>query len=151
MQCNANTVRPLQSMIVWESVTITVRYIVMSGCNIQWNFLTRKMMEGRRMLTSFIVQGFINTAIVVTPLNWCKKHQANNLLIKYILTPSQLPTLLWVSKDFMAFELLLVQFAAKTFTYWAYFKTANIIGILTYSNICVDNTMCQDTCLLSRW
>lgn len=41
----------------------------MDGCNIQWNFLTRKMVEGRRMLTNFIVQGFIDTVIVVTLLS----------------------------------------------------------------------------------
>lgn len=151
-------------------------------------------MEGRRMLTNFIVQGFINTAIVVT-LNWCENHQANNLFIKYTLKSSQLAIriplshaqkvvaaillkvfvwscfrnwyiailqyiqpyhyyysmeeLLLVSKDFMAFELFLVQFAAKTFTYWAYFKTTNIIGILTYSNVCMDNTMCQTGHLLA--
>lgn len=121
------------------------------------------------MLTNFIVQGFINTAIVVTLLNWCENHQANNLFIKYTLISSQLPIriplshaqkvvaavllkvfvwsciqnwyiailqyiqpyhyyhsmeeLLLVSKDFMVFELLLVQFAEKTFIYWAYFKT----------------------------
>lgn len=97
----------------------------MAGCNIQWNFWTGKMVEGRRRLSNFIVQGFINTAIIVTFLNWCEKHQANNLLIKYTLTSSHLPIRIPLShaQQVVAAILLVLFHRGSKIGTWQYYNT----------------------------
>lgn len=100
----------------------------MDGCNIQWNFLTRKMVEGRRMLTSFIVQGFIDTAIVVILLSWCEKHQANNLFIKYTLTSSPLPIRIPLSHAQQVVSAILLQVFV-----WSWFQNWCMAMYSTYS------------------